>query len=106
MGFRASRPPAQGVRALAESGLSAPVRFLPGTRRHPLPGGASPSTGRGDVTGILEYLLANPILLAPALLIVAVMVFAILKKLLKIAAILAIAVALYLALVQYLGGTP
>jgi len=54
------------------------------------------------VTGILEYLLANPIFLAPILLVVAMIVYAILKKLLKIAAILAIAGGIYLLLVRYL----
>jgi hypothetical protein len=56
------------------------------------------------MTGIVEYLLANPILLAPILLIVAMLVFAILKKLLKLAVILAIAAGLYLLLVRYFGG--
>jgi hypothetical protein len=56
------------------------------------------------MTGIVEYLLANPILLAPILLIVAMLVFAILKKLLKLAAIVAIAAGLYLLLVRYVGG--
>jgi len=55
------------------------------------------------VTGIVDFLLATPLLLVPILLIVAMFVFAILKKLLKIAAILAIAGALYVLLVQYLG---
>jgi len=56
------------------------------------------------MSDVIEYLLANPIYLAPILLLVAVMVFAILKKLLKMAAIVAIAGALYLLLVQYFGG--
>ncbi len=56
------------------------------------------------MAGIVEYLLANPIYLAPILLMVAVMVFAVLKKLLKLAVILAIAAGLYLLLVEYLGG--
>jgi len=55
------------------------------------------------ITGLVEYLLANPMYLIPILLIVAVMVYAILKKLLKIAAIVAIAGGLYLALVEYFG---
>lgn len=49
----------------------------------------------------LTYLLANPILLAPVLLIGAMMVFALLRKLLKLAAILVIAGALYVLLVEY-----
>jgi hypothetical protein len=53
---------------------------------------------------IIEYLLANPIFLAPILLLVAMLVFAVLKRLLKMAAIVAIAGALYLLLVRYYGG--
>lgn len=53
---------------------------------------------------VIEYLLANPVFLAPILLLAAVMVFALLKKLLKMAAIVAIAGALYLLLVEYFGG--
>jgi hypothetical protein len=53
---------------------------------------------------IIEYLMANPIFLAPILLMVAMMVFAILKKLLKMAAIVAIAGAMYLVMVEYFGG--
>ncbi|HSG07378.1 MAG TPA: hypothetical protein VLA36_03405 [Longimicrobiales bacterium] len=56
------------------------------------------------MTGILEYLVANPILLAPILLVAAMMVYALLKKLLKIAAVLAIAGGMYVVLVRYLGG--
>ncbi len=56
------------------------------------------------MTGIIEYLLANPIYLAPILLMAAMLAFAILKKLVKLAVILAIAGALYLLLVRYVGG--
>lgn len=56
-----------------------------------------------QVTGVLEYLLANPVILAPLLLLAAIVVFALLKKLLKLAAIVAIAGALYVALVEYFG---
>jgi len=56
------------------------------------------------LNGILEYLLANPIFLAPILLVAAMMVYALLKKLLKIAAILVIAGALYVVLIRYVGG--
>lgn len=55
------------------------------------------------MTGVIEYLLANPIFLAPVLLLVAMMVFAILKRLLKVAAIVAIAGVLYVVLVDYFG---
>lgn len=53
---------------------------------------------------IIDYLLANPIFLAPVLLLLAMMVFALLKKLLKMVAIVAIAGAMYLIMVEYLGG--
>ena len=53
--------------------------------------------------GIVEYLLANPIFLIPLLLLAAMMVYAALKKLIKMAAIVAIAGALYLALVEWFG---
>ena len=56
-----------------------------------------------EVVGIIQYLLENPIFLAPILLIVAMMVFAVIKRLLKMAAIVAIAGGLYVLLVQYFG---
>lgn len=56
------------------------------------------------MTDMVEYLLANPIYLAPILLMVAMMVFALLRKLLKLGVIVAIAAGLYLLLVEYLGG--
>ena len=56
-----------------------------------------------QLIGIVEYLLASPILLIPILLMGAVVVFALLKRLLKIAAIIVIAGALYVALVEYFG---
>ncbi len=58
------------------------------------------------MTGILEFLLANPLFLAPLLIIAAVLVFAVFKKLLKLAAILAIAGALYVLLMNYMGKGP
>lgn len=54
--------------------------------------------------GVVQYLLANPILLAPLLLLVAAGIFALLKKLLKVAVIILIAGALYVALMNYMGG--
>ena len=54
--------------------------------------------------GIVEYLLANPLFLIPILLLAAMMIYAVLKKLLKMAAIVAIAGALYVVLVQTFGG--
>ena len=56
------------------------------------------------MSGIVEYLLANPIYIAPILLMVAMVVFAVLKRLLKLALIAAITAGLYLLLVEYLGG--
>lgn len=55
------------------------------------------------MSGILEFRLANPVFLAPLLLVAAVFVFAVLKKLLKLALILAIAGGLYVLLVRYFG---
>ncbi len=56
-----------------------------------------------EVTGVVEYLLANPLFLLPILLMVAMMLYAILKKLLKMALIVAIAGGLYVLLVEYFG---
>ena len=58
------------------------------------------------MTGIVEYLLANPLYLVPILLMAAMMVFALLKKLLKVAAIVAIAGGLYVLLMEYVGRGP
>ena len=55
------------------------------------------------MNGVIEYLLANPIFLVPILLLAAMMVFAVLKRLLKVAAIVAIAGVLYVVLVDYFG---
>lgn len=54
--------------------------------------------------GVLEFLLENPLYLAPVLLLGAVLVFAVLKRLLKLAAIVAIAAVLYVLLAEYVGG--
>jgi len=56
------------------------------------------------MNGTLEFLLATPILLVPLLLLAAMAIFALLKKLLKMAAVLVIAGALYVLLVEYVGG--
>ncbi len=53
--------------------------------------------------GVVEYLMANPILLAPLLLLMSVGIYALLKKLLKVAVIVLIAGLLYLALMNYMG---
>ena len=55
------------------------------------------------MAGIVEFLLANPLFLIPLLLLVAVMLYALLKKLLKMAAIVVIAGVLYMVLVEYFG---
>jgi len=56
------------------------------------------------MNAVIEFLVANPILLVPALLIVATMAFALLKRLLKMAAIVAIAGVLYVVLMEYMSG--
>jgi len=56
-----------------------------------------------EVVGVIEYLLANPIFLAPILFMAAMILYAALKKLLKMAAIIAIAGGLYVVLVQNFG---
>jgi hypothetical protein len=55
------------------------------------------------MAGIVDFLLANPIFLIPILLLAAMLVYALLKKLLKLAAIVAIAGALYILIVEYFG---
>ena len=55
------------------------------------------------MAGIVEFLLANPLFFIPLLLLAAMMLFALLKRLLKMAAIVAIAGALYVILVEYFG---
>lgn len=55
------------------------------------------------LSGILEFLVANPIFLIPILVLVAMGVYALLKKLLKLAAIVVIAGVLYLLIMEYLG---
>lgn len=55
------------------------------------------------VSSVAEYLLANPIFLIPILAMIAMMLYALLKKLLKMAAVVAIAGALYLVMVEYFG---
>ncbi len=55
------------------------------------------------MTDVVEYLLANPLYLAPILFLAAMLVFAVLKRLLKVAMILVIAGALYMLLMEYVG---
>jgi hypothetical protein len=52
---------------------------------------------------IIEFLLTTPIVLFPILVVVAMIAFALLRKLLKVAAILAIAGVLYVLLLEYFG---
>lgn len=56
-----------------------------------------------QIEGVLRYLLAHPIFLIPILAAVAMFVYGILKKVLRVAVIAAIAGGLYLLLVQYFG---
>ena len=53
--------------------------------------------------GMIEFLVENPIVLVPLLLIIAVFLFAVIKKLLKLLAIATIAGVLYVLLVDYFG---
>ena len=55
------------------------------------------------MTGVVEYLLANPLFLAPILILAAMLTFAVLKRLVKVAMILMIAGALYMLLLEYVG---
>ena len=55
------------------------------------------------IAELIQQLLANPIVLIPILLMIAALVYAILKKLLKIALIVAIAGVLYVVLVETFG---
>jgi hypothetical protein len=55
------------------------------------------------MTDVVEYLLANPLLLAPILGLAAMVAYAILKRLLKLAMILVIAGVLYMLLLEYVG---
>lgn len=55
------------------------------------------------MTGVVEYLLANPLFLAPVLILAAMLTFAVLKRLVKVAMILMIAGALYMLLLEYVG---
>ena len=57
----------------------------------------------GPLEDIVDFLLATPIVLFPLLLVVAMTAFALLKKLLKLAVILAIAGVLYTLLLEYFG---
>jgi len=59
-----------------------------------------------DVRAFVDYLLATPVFLVPVLLVVAAIVYAVLKRLLKMAMVLAIAGGLYVLLVEYFGPGP
>ena len=53
--------------------------------------------------GMIEFLVENPIVLVPLLLIIAVFLFAVIKKFLKLLAIATSAGVLYILLVDYFG---
>ena len=57
-----------------------------------------------SLEGVFASVLGNPVILFPVLLIAAFVVYSLLKRLLKLAAILLIAGGLYLLLVDYVGG--
>jgi len=56
------------------------------------------------MSDIVGYLLNQPILLAPLLLVASTLIYAVLKKLAKMAMITAIAGVLYVLLIEYFGG--
>ena len=56
-----------------------------------------------EVQNVLRYLLSNPVLLVPMLGVAAMVIYGILKKLIKMAAIAAIAGGLYVLILRYLG---
>ncbi len=56
------------------------------------------------MNNLIDHLLANPILLVPLLLLAATLVYSVLKRLLKLVAIVAIAGVLYVLLVEYTSG--
>ncbi|MDG2282025.1 MAG: hypothetical protein P8L45_02845 [Longimicrobiales bacterium] len=56
-----------------------------------------------ELQSVLQYLLGNPVFLVPILGVAAMVIYGILKKLIKLAAIAAIAGGLYLMIVRYLG---
>ena len=56
-----------------------------------------------EVQSVLQYLLSNPVLLVPILGVAAMVIYGILKKLIKMAAIAAIAGGLYVLILLYLG---
>ena len=52
---------------------------------------------------VAEFLLANPLILIPLLLAAAVVVYAVLKRFFKVAAVLVIAAVLYVLLMEHFG---
>ena len=56
-----------------------------------------------ELHSVLQYLVSNPVFLVPILGVAAMVIYGILKKLIKLAAIAAIAGGLYLLMVRYLG---
>jgi len=71
----------------------------------PTLGATLPSPPPGStMNDIIDFFLANPLYLAPILLLVAMLAYALLKKLIKMGVIVAIATALYVLFVEYFGG--
>jgi len=51
----------------------------------------------------MDFLLANPVVLIPLLIVTAVLVYAVLKRFFKVAAVLVIAGVLYVLLMEHFG---
>lgn len=56
-----------------------------------------------EVQSVLQFLLANPVYLVPVLAVAAMLVYSLLKKLIKLAAVVAIAGGMYVLMLRYLG---
>ena len=67
--------------------------------------GVEPDGGmmENEVQSVLQFLMANPVYLVPVLAVTAMVVYSLLKKLIKLAAIAAIAGGLYVLMIRYLG---
>ena len=52
---------------------------------------------------VADFLIANPIVLIPLILVAAIVVYAVLKRLFKVAAVLAIAATLYVLVMERFG---
>lgn len=56
-----------------------------------------------EVQSVLEFLLSNPVYLVPVLAVAAMLMYSLLKKLIKLAAVVAIAGGMYVMMLRYLG---